>query len=398
VPAVRAATWLAAICLLAALPLASYALAGTAFGPSFVALPRVVPAAVAWLARPTGNSSGERWRRVAVAVAAGSVLVLVFGLLFRGADPRFAALVSDWTGQIRPGNVARLGIGFVLVAGLAAGAAYLVHNGQPDRGGPQAADAAQLPWRPLSTVEWSVPLGMLVVLFATFVQVQLGTLFGGKDHVMDPDGPDFAEYARTGFTLLVAVTALSLAVATGLVLLADRTHRRDRILLRVLGGALCGLTLVIVASALQRMNLYVGAYGFTGQRIAGYAVETWLGLLFVLVLAAGWRLRAQWLPRAATGAAVVVLLAVVAVNPDALMARTHAHRTTQHYPLDYTFLAGLSADAAGEIAKLPPEHRACLLNELATGVEHDEPWYRFNLGTHRARELFERLRVSDRCW
>ena len=401
VPAVRAAAWLATICLLAALPLASYALAGgarwSALGPSFVALPRAVPAAVGWLAQPSGNSSGERWRRGAVAVGAGSALVLVFGLLFRGADPRFAALVSDWTSQIRPGLAVRLGVGFVLVAGLAADAAHLVHNGQPDRDDPPAADAAQLPWRPLSTVEWGVPLGMLIVLFAVFVQVQLGTLFGGRDHVMDPDGPDFAEYARTGFVLLVAVTALTLAVVTGLALLADRAHPRDRILLRVLGGALCGLTLVIVASALQRMNLYVAAYGFTGQRIAGYAVEAWLGLLFVLVLAAGWRLRAAWLPRAAVGAAVVVLLAVVAVNPDALMARTHAHRTTQHYPLDYTFLAGLSADAAGEIAKLPPEHRACLLNELATTVEADEPWYRFNLGTHRAHALFERV-VRDGCW
>ena len=44
------------------------------------------------------------------------------------------------------------------------------------------------------------------------------------------------------------------------------------------------------------------------------------------------------------------------------MARTHAHRTTEDYPLDYAFLSSLSADAADEIAKLPPEHRRCLLD------------------------------------
>jgi hypothetical protein len=344
---------------------------------------------VAWLAEPPSRAGGDRWRRGLVAAAAGAVLVFVFGLLFRAADPRFAALVRGWTSDVRPGLAVRLGLGFVIVAGLAAGAAYTVHNRQAP-----PSDAPQPPRRPLSALEWGLPLGMLVALFATFVRLQLGTLFGGRDYVMDPDGPDFAEYARTGFVLLVAVTALTLAVVAALAALADRTHRRDRILLRVLGGALCALTLVIVASALDRMDLYVAAYGFTGQRLAGYAVEMWLGLLFVLVLGAGWRLHATWLPRAVVGAAVVVLLAVVAVNPDALMARTHAQRTTQNYPLDYYFLGSLSADAAGELAKLPS---GCPLESLAADLREREPWYRFNLARERARTLVARERVSGRC-
>jgi hypothetical protein len=401
VPAVRAAGWLATVCLLASVPLASYALAGG--HSSFLALPRAVPPAAAWLVEPSGRTGGDRWRRVLVAASAGLVLVLPFGLLFRGADPRFAALVRDWTSQLRPGAVVRLVLGFVLVAALAAGAAHLVHKGRTEPDGAQPPPAPQ-PARRLSALEWGVPLGMLTALFATFVWLQLETLFGGRPYVMDPNGPDFAEYARTGFTLLVVVTVLTLAVVAALAVLADRTHRRDRILLRVLGGALCGLTLVIVASALDRMDLYVSAYGFTGQRLGGYAVEAWLGLLFVLVIAAGWRLRAAWLPRAAAGAAVAVLLGVVAINPDALMARTHAQRTTQHYPLDYAFLSSLSADAAGEIAKLPPEHRRCLLAGLAADLSRDEPWYRFNLGRARARSLVHRVHAvhpvhpEETCW
>jgi hypothetical protein len=401
VPAVRAAGWLAAVCLLTAVLLASYAVAGAGgwrtLAPSFVALPRAVPAAVSWLARPSGRPSDGRWRRALVAAIVGAALVLVFGLLFRAADPRFAELVHDWTRGIRPGLVVRLGLGFVLFGALAAGAAHIVHNGRPSPYGAQPPSGAQPPRRPLSTVEWAIPLGMLILLFATFVQLQIETLFGGKDHVMDPRGPDFAEYARTGFVLLVLVTVLTLAVTAVLAMLADRAHRRDRILLRVLGGSLCGLTLVIVASALDRMDLYVAAYGFSGPRIAGYAAEAWLGLLFVLVLGAGWRLSGGWLPRAAVGAAVVVLLAVVAVNPDALMARTHANRINENYPLDYAFLGSLSADATGELAKLPTDTRACVLATIASDVERDEPWYRFNLGRHRARAVLDRAEINELC-
>jgi hypothetical protein len=381
VPAVRAAGWLTTVCLFAALPLASYALAGGPLWPSFLALPRAVPAGVVTLARPTEGPGTGRWWRVLAATGVGAVLVLVFGLLFRGADPRFAELVRDWAGSVRPGSVARLLLGFALVALLVAGAAHLVHNGP--NGGAQPPDADRPARRSLSTVEWGVPVAMLIALFATFVWLQLGTLFGGRNYVLDPTGPDFAEYARTGFVLLVIVTLLTLGVLGALALLADRTARRDRVLLRGFGGALCALTLVIVMSALDRMDLYVSAYGFTGQRLAGYAAEVWLGLVLVLVLATGRRLAGSWLPRAVVGAAVVVLLAVVAVNPDALMARTHAHRLAQNYPLDYDFLSSLSADAADEIAKLPPEYRRCV---RVTAARH-EPWYRFNLGEHAARAV-----------
>jgi hypothetical protein len=209
--------------------------------------------------------------------------------------------------------------------------------------------------------------------------------------VMDPNGPDFAEYARTGFALLVCVTVLTLVVVAIVARLADRTLRRDRILLRGLVGALCGLTLVIVASALDRMNLYVDAYGFTGHRLLGYAVEVWLGLLLVLVIVAGWRLRTGWLPRASVAASVAVLLGVVAVNPEALMARTHANRLENGYPVDAGFLAGLSTDAAGEFAALPPGLRSCLLESLARDVPRaGDPWYRWNVSRHKARRVLAR--------
>src|SRR5205814_1614835 len=78
----------------------------------------------------------------------------------------------------------------------------------------------------------------------------------------------------------------------------------------LLRAGLAVLTLVIVAAALRRMALYEQAYGWTRLRVLVGAVELWLGLLFVLVLVAGVRLRAGWLPRAVAGTAAAGLLAV----------------------------------------------------------------------------------------
>ena len=104
--------------------------------------------------------------------------------------------------------------------------------------------------------------------------------------------------------------------------LAGRSNGLELGLLRLLGGALCGLTLVVIASALTRLGLYADAYGFTATRLLAYAAVVWLGLVFVLVLVAGVRLRAAWLPRATVVAAADGgAHRAGAVNPEALMAR-----------------------------------------------------------------------------
>ena len=271
---VRAAPWLVAICLLAALALGSYALAG-----HFIALPLAIVPGIRWL-RGDRETATDGPVRLLVGLAAGVALVIVFGSLFVAADPTFAKLLRGWLAGIPGTEVVRAVLGAAVVAGLAAGAAYLASTHAPVvevavPASPAPAGARRL----LGLAEWLVPLAMLDVLFGTFVWVQFTTLFAGEEVVLTPGGPDYADYARNGFLQLVVVTILALGVIAVAGARAGRQTRRERVLLRVLGGLLCGLTLVVVASALKRMALYVGAYGFTGERLLGNAFEVWLGLV-----------------------------------------------------------------------------------------------------------------------
>ena len=142
---------------------------------------------------------------------------------------------------------------------------------------------------------------LLDALFAVFVLVQLTVLFGGAGHVLRTAGLTYAQYARGGFWQLLAVTALTLLVIAIAARRAPKATRADRLLVRVLLGTLAALSLVIVASALYRMQVYADAYGATRLRLVVSTVELWLGLLFVLVGVAVVRLRADWLPRLVVG-------------------------------------------------------------------------------------------------
>ena len=117
-------------------------------------------------------------------------------------------------------------------------------------------------------------------------------------------------------------------------------------------------------------------------------MEIWLGLLFVLVLAAGVRLRAGWLPRATAGTAVAGLLVVALVGPDRFIADRNVDRYHRTGDIDLYYLSTLSADAVPALDRLPPALRSCALNDLADQLasEHDD-WRSWNLGRAQARAV-----------
>jgi hypothetical protein len=145
--------------------------------------------------------------------------------------------------------------------------------------------------------------------------------------------------------------------------------------------------LIIVASAVHRMSLYEQQYGFTRLRVFVSTIEFWFGAVLVLVLVAGIGMAGSWLPRAVLASAVVAMLALAAINPDAYIAKHNVDRYDQTGQIDAEYLATLSADALPVLDQLPAGLRACALRNLAPSLRAMPagPWYEFNLDRSRAR-------------
>jgi hypothetical protein len=389
VGAFRAAGWIYAYCVLGALLAGSLAVAG---GRTVPGLARGMAAgAVAgvrglpWAAR--GLAAVRRRRhggpRLGLSVLVAAALLLVFGALLASADEAFRAVVTALSPDLDGMDTAREVFGFLTGTAVALGTAFLAAN----RPGYDGIDPLP-PGRPVRRIEWVVPLAALDALFLVFAVVQLTVLAGGHWA-----GTDYARYTRQGFFQLVAVTVLTLIVLGLVVWVAPRQERTDRILLRVLLGALAGLALVIVASALLRLGRYEQAYGWTRLRVLVGAVEVWLGLLFVLVLAAGIRLRAGWLPRAVAGTAVAGLLAVALVSPDRFIADRNVDRFARTGDIDLSYLATLSADAVPALDRLPEDYRSCALWRIAVDMGESDGWRTWNLGRAQARAILARHEV-----
>lgn len=387
----RAAGWLFFLCLCAAVVTGALAVAGGRSLRAMIVAVVMAPAAgfrsLPWLRRGVSTlrrNGGGKGLRIAATIAVSIALLVVFGSLFASADAAFADLVGQAVPDIDAGTVVRWVFLFVVTAFVLGGAAYL-------RAAPPDLTRLDGPGkRRVARLEWAIPLTLLVLLFALFVGVQLTVLFGGSKHVLDTDGLTYAEYARGGFWQLLIVTGLTLVVLAGAARWAPRDSRTDRVLIRVILGALAVLTLVVVASATHRMDLYADTYGLTRLRLLVALCEAWLGLVFVMILIAGVRLTALWLPRAVVAAAVLALLGLAGANPDRLIADHNITRFEQTGKIDTYYLSTLSADAVPALDRLTGENRDCALLPLNLDLKEGDDWRGWNLGRSEARVLLLR--------
>ncbi|MEV6331846.1 DUF4173 domain-containing protein [Streptomyces sp. NPDC051909] len=397
VPVLSDAGWPTFLAVVTAIGLTGYALHGgrgwssVLFGP--LGLFDSVGSGMLWTWQGARQSAGGAQGRFGallrpILIALG--LLVVFGALFAGADAAFADLLGGLMPDISLDQAPWRLLCFLF--GLFGAIAVARTAAAPLRWDRLTFS----PGRPRARLEWALPLVVLCLLFAAFNAVQLTVLFGGYDKVLSETGLTYSEYARQGFWQLLFATLLTLVVIGLALRWAPRGTPGDTRLVRSVLGALCVLTLVVVASALRRMDLYVDAYGLTRLRISVTAMEIWLGVVILLIMAAGiWG--AKLLPRALAVSAAGFVLAFGLLQPDAVIAEQNVQRYEQDRKIDVNYLSGLSADAAPALDRLPERLRACALGELDDRFERteDEPWFATSRSEARARAILEQRPATD---
>jgi hypothetical protein len=333
-----------------------------------------------------GRARSERVAALARGIALGLPLLLVFGALFVAADAVFKQLVSSAVPTVDESLVERVLI-VAVWAWLAGG--LLRDLLKPRQRAGEALFAP--PRRGLGVVEICVALAFLDTLFLAFVIVQFRYLFGGSALVQSEAHLTYAEYARHGFFELVAVTALTLPV----LLLADwALGDRARRAFRWFAAVLLALLAVVIASALQRMRLYVQHFGLTELRLYATGVILWLAVVAAWFAITVLRGRRHAFAVGALVAGFTATFALNLVNPDALIARTNVTRPAA----DVAYLARLSDDAVPtlvtRIRSLPAPQRAALAQALLTRGTSGGDWRSWNVSRARADDAISRHRAE----
>lgn len=197
---------------------------------------------------------------------------------------------------------------------------------------------------PLAAISFTA---MIALLYLLFCGIQVIYLFAGKGKL--PAEMTYSEYARQGFFQLLAVTVLNLVF----VLNCFKYFRKHRVLTFLLTViSLC--TYVMIASAVYRMLLYVGAYYLTFLRLF---VLWFLGVLAILMLGV---LASIFLPhfplfRWCLAVITVAYCGFAWSMPDYQIARYNLAQEGGWITLDNVdyFIDCLCADAAPILAEAP---------------------------------------------
>ncbi|WP_178075860.1 DUF4173 domain-containing protein [Paenibacillus oralis] len=225
------------------------------------------------------------------------------------------------------------------------------------------------------------------IVYLLFVSLQFTYLFGAWRGVL-PDGSSYADYARSGFFELVAVTSINFAILIGTLTLGGEAGKVLRTLNQALLYILVGCSGIMLLSAFTRLVLYQEAYGYTYIRFLVFAFMIFLGLLLVC---AGLRIRFAKIPLAKCFVALglAAYIAVNYANMDLFIAKKNIERYEATGKIDAVYLAGLSADALPWLLnysrKAEPELYRQLLErrDVITGIE-GPGWQSFNWAKFRA--------------
>ncbi len=199
---------------------------------------------------------------------------------------------------------------------------------------------------PLSAAAAVIPLLFVYVLFFLSQWGYYTSAFTG----VLPAHLSYAEYARSGFFQLCTVAFVNFLVLLALSRLVRRGRER---FMRALCVTLTLFTLLLIATALSKLRLYIAAYGLTPDRVHAAWFMLLLSLLFLLVLIRQFSPRFNAFPiAAALCVAMFLLLALSGSNGWIARRNVERYLRGEAEQIDVYALCDLGDDAVPELLRL----------------------------------------------
>ena len=374
--------------------------------------------------RPRRISGTVGWILVGLSVAV--IPTLVVGLLL-SYDKGFSSLMNNiWKTIFSAEEIFRqlrnIGLG-ILMGALMFGAVLAGQHRKEKKAASEECDAATLTALPKGDGAHVFPVAMVAAALTPILALYVVFFISQWDYYVSaftgirPEALTFSDYAREGFFQLLAVSVINALMSLCAAVFikrrpfdpsrprANRAHPVTRIYM----GAMALSTIILIATAVAKMLLYVNTYGMTHKRT--YA--TWLMLLLAVCFAVV--LLRQFFGRInLTGTLLTVFLvfflAISVVNVDGLIMKYNVDaaldgnlRTMQGDVLEDCGYSGVlpalefmeatedgytpadPVDFSEEQLALVREHTDAYLTRTA-GELADMKWYEHNLVTLRARK------------
>lgn len=236
----------------------------------------------------------------------------------------------------------------------------------------------------------------ICVFYLIYIVTQFGNIASAVDKTLD-----YSAFARKGFFELCAIAVINLGV---IVLMQAFTKRKENdvkpLMLRVYTVVISLFTLLIIATAITKMLMYINEYGMTLMRVYTSWFMVLLALIFVLIIVLQIRDYVIW---KALFAAFTAMLAVLCFgNFEGMIARYNisAYRSGALEELDVDAFDELGYSAAAPAAELLESTSDVtlktklkdILEEIKVSDEYDDKFAYFSIPRAQAQAAMERVK------
>lgn len=244
-------------------------------------------------------------------------------------------------------------------------------------------------------------LSVIALVYVLYLVSQLAYFFNAFAGLL-PKEFTVAEYARRGFFEMSAVCVINLGLLFFALLGARKKENgKEPVMIRILSVFLCLFSLVLIATAMSKMNLYILSFGMTYLRILTSVFMVFLCVVFCTMCLWIFFRKLPYM-RVVVITAVILVLGVSFADPARVVAyyNVSAYQTGKLDSVDMDELYMLESDGvvpyvwkltedSDELVKRDAweiicEHAATLGFFDEDGEEGSYDWRSFNFGSYRA--------------
>lgn len=192
-------------------------------------------------------------------------------------------------------------------------------------------------------------LSGMCAIYAIFILSQLSYFFSAFSGALPEGYLNYAEYARGGFFELCRIGVINLLALTAANILCKKPRTQNTVL-KVFNILLMLFTVLIIATAMSKMWLYVDAYGLTMRRLLPCILMAVMAAVCVAVIVL--QKRGFSIMRFAAGLCAVTMCVLCFVNLDYIVVSYNAERyingTLPTFDTEILYRAELAGERAAE--------------------------------------------------
>lgn len=245
----------------------------------------------------------------------------------------------------------------------------------------------------------------ILAIYVIFFISQWDYYVSAFTHVL-PEDLTYANYAREGFFQLCGVCALNAVILLLFRLLMRRSSKPRDVIQALYSSVISIFTLILIATAISKMALYIDSYGLTQKRVYASWLMLVLAIVFVLVLISAVSKKLRLIPAIALTAVLCFgLIAIPDVDGMIASYNVDAYLDGDLREIDVESIAAYGASSVPALVELrdtlsarpvSPETGAILrrtafaLFEIKQELdERPDEFFYFNIPNARARALLE---------